>query len=300
MNIRDGGNGRNAEAETQSGMGIEAGMETNAETGTGADGGKGRVSPEPGSKEGWDVLEGRNAVLEALRAGRPMERILMQEGCQDGPLLTIRREAQRRQIPIKFVERKWLDQRSESGRHQGVIAQAAAYAYVSVEDMLLLARERGEAPFLILLDNLTDPHNLGAIIRTAHQAGAHGVILPKDRSVGLTAAVARTSAGAVNYLPVARVTNLVRTMEQLKKEGLWLVCGDMRGKSMYDLDLRGPVGLVIGSEGEGVSRLVRERCDLCAAIPMFGKIDSLNSSVAAGILAYEIVRQRMAAGWKPD
>ena len=174
-----------------------------------------------------------------------------------------------------------------------MIAYAAAYEYSQLEDMLRLAQEKGEDPFLILLDNIEDPHNLGAIIRTANLAGAHGVIIPKRRAVGLTATVAKTSAGALNYTPVAKVTNLVRTMEELKKKGLWFVCADMDGEMMYDLNLRGPIGLVIGSEGQGVGRLVKENCDLTAGIPMRGEISSLNASVAAGILAYEVVRQRI-------
>ena len=186
-----------------------------------------------------------------------------------------------------------LDQLSETGKHQGVIAYTSAYQYAEVEDMLKKAREKGEPPFLFLLDNIEDPHNLGAIIRTANLAGAHGVIIPKNRAVGLTAAVARASAGALNYTPVAKVTNLGQTIEELKKEGLWFVCADMDGTTMYQLDLKGPIGLVIGSEGDGVGRLVKEKCDFVASIPMKGDIDSLNASVAAGVLAYEIVRQRL-------
>ena len=182
---------------------------------------------------------------------------------------------------------------SQTGKHQGVIAVIAAYDYAEVEDILQKAREKGEAPFIFLLDNIEDPHNLGAIIRTANLAGAHGVIIPKNRAVGLTATVARTSAGALNYTPVAKVTNLSKTIEELKKEGMWFVCADMGGTSMYQLDLKGPMGLVIGNEGDGVSRLVREKCDFIASIPMKGDIDSLNASVAAGVLAYEIVRQRL-------
>jgi len=181
---------------------------------------------------------------------------------------------------------------SDTGHHQGVIAMAAAYEYAEVEDILKKAKDKGEAPFIFLLDNIEDPHNLGAIIRTANLAGAHGVIIPKNRAVGLTATVARTSAGALNYTPVARVTNLSKTIEELKKEGLWFVCADMGGETMYRLNLTGPIGLVIGNEGEGVSRLVKEKCDFIASIPMKGDIDSLNASVAAGVLAYEIVRQR--------
>lgn len=239
------------------------------------------------------AIEGRNAVIEAYRAGRAIDRIYIQDGCQDGPVMTIKREARKHDTVIKYVARERLDQLSETGKHQGVIAYAAAYEYVQVEDILEKAREKGESPFLILLDNIEDPHNLGAIIRTANLAGAHGVIIPKNRAVGLTATVARTSAGALNYTPVARVTNLARTIEELKKEGLWFVCADMDGTMMYDLDLKGPIGLVIGNEGEGVGKLVREKCDMVASIPMKGQIDSLNASVAAGVLAYEILRQRM-------
>ena len=239
-----------------------------------------------------NLVEGRNAVLESFRSGRSVDRLYVLDGCQDGPVKTIIREARKQKTVINYVEKSRLDHLSETGKHQGVIAAVASYEYSTVEQMLENARSRGEAPFLILLDGIEDPHNLGAIIRTANQAGAHGVIIPKRRAVGLTATVAKASAGALNYTPVARVTNLVSTMETLKKEGLWFVCADMGGTSMYDLDLKGPIGLVIGSEGEGVSRLVRESCDFVAAIPMKGDIDSLNASVAAGILAYEIVRQR--------
>ena len=239
------------------------------------------------------TIEGRNAVTEAFRAGKTIDELYILDGCQDGPVLTIRKEADKQDTIVKYVAKERLDQLSETGKHQGVIAVAAAYEYASVEDILRRAREKQEPPFLILLDNIEDPHNLGAIIRTANLAGAHGVIIPKNRAVGLTAVVARTSAGALNYTPVAKVTNLARTIEGLKKEGLWFVCADMEGTSMYRLDLKGPIGLVIGSEGEGVGRLVKEKCDLSAAIPMKGNIDSLNASVAAGILAYEIVRQRL-------
>ena len=239
------------------------------------------------------VIEGRNAVLEAFRSGRTIDRLFVLDGCQDGPVRTIVREAKKHDVLISFVDRERLRHLSQTGKHQGVIAYAAAYEYSQVEDMLRLAQEKGEDPFLILLDNIEDPHNLGAIIRTANLAGAHGVIIPKRRAVGLTATVAKTSAGALNYTPVAKVTNLVRTMEELKKKGLWFVCADMDGEMMYDLNLRGPIGLVIGSEGQGVGRLVKENCDLTAGIPMRGEISSLNASVAAGILAYEVVRQRI-------
>lgn len=239
------------------------------------------------------TIEGRNAVIEAFRAGKPIDKLFLQDGCQDGTIQTILREAKKRDTIISFVAKERLDQMSDTKKHQGVIAYAAAYEYAEVEDMLALAKERGEAPFLILLDGIEDPHNLGAIIRTANQAGAHGVIIPKRRAVGLTATVAKTSAGALNYTPVAKVTNLVQTMEELKKEGLWFVCADMKGEIMYKQNLTGPIGLVVGGEGEGVGRLVKEACDFRAAIPMKGQIDSLNASVAMGILAYEIVRQRM-------
>lgn len=240
-----------------------------------------------------NIIEGRNAVLEAFRSGKPVDKLYVLDGCQDGPARTIVREARKHDTIIQFVEKERLAQLSETGRHQGVIAYAAAYEYSEVSDMLELARERGEDPFIILLDNIEDPHNLGAIIRTANLAGAHGVIIPKRRAVGLTATVAKTSAGALNYTPVAKVTNLKKTMEELKKEGLWFVCADMGGEAMYDLNLTGPIGLVIGNEGEGVSRLVKETCDFVASIPMKGDIDSLNASVATGVLAYEIVRQRL-------
>lgn len=237
------------------------------------------------------MIEGRNAVIEAFRSGKTIDKLYVLDGCQDGPVMTIKREAKKQNCLIKFVNKERLDQLSETGKHQGVIAVVAAYEYAEVDDMLALAREKGEKPFLFLLDGIEDPHNLGAIIRTAHQAGAHGVIIPKNRAVGLTATVARTSAGALNYTMVAKVTNLAVTIEELKKEGLWFVCADMDGEPMYKVDLKGAIGLVIGSEGDGVSRLVREKCDYKASIPMKGKIDSLNASVAAGVLAYEIVRQ---------
>lgn len=238
-------------------------------------------------------IEGRNAVLEAFRSGKTIDKLFVLDGCQDGPIKTILREAKKADTILNFVSKERLDQISDTKKHQGVIAYAAAYAYSEVQDMLNLAKERGEAPFLILLDGIEDPHNLGAIIRTANQAGAHGVIIPKRRAVGLTATVARTSAGALNYTPVAKVTNLVQTMEELKKEGMWFVCADMDGEVMYRQNLTGSIGLVIGNEGEGVSRLVKETCDFTASIPMKGQIDSLNASVAMGVLAYEIVRQRM-------
>ena len=239
------------------------------------------------------VIEGRNAVLEAFRSGRTIDKLFVLDGCQDGPVRTIVREAKKHGSLLNFVSRERLNQLSQTGKHQGVIAYAAAYDYAEIDDMLKLASERGEDPFLFLLDGIEDPHNLGAIIRTANIVGAHGVIIPKRRAAGLTATVAKTSAGALNYTPVAKVTNLVKTIEELKEKGLWFVCADMDGETMYELNLTGPVGLVIGSEGEGVSRLVKEKCDFIAGIPMKGEITSLNASVAGGVLAYEILRQRM-------
>lgn len=237
-------------------------------------------------------IEGRNAVMEAFRSGKTIDRLYIQEGLKDGPVMSILREAAKQETIVSRVSKDRLDEMSESGRHQGVIARAAAFSYASVEDILDNARQKGEDPFIFLLDDIEDPHNLGAIIRTANLAGAHGVIIPKRRAAGLTASAVRASAGAVHYTPVAKVTNLSRTIDDLKKEGLWFVCADMDGQVMYDVSLTGPVGLVVGNEGGGVSRLVKEHCDLTAAIPMSGDIDSLNASVAAGVLAFEIVRQR--------
>ena len=241
-----------------------------------------------------NIIEGRNAVIEAFRSGKTVDKVLILEGCQDGPINTIVREAKKHNVLIKYVKKDRLDKVSETGKHQGVIAYVAAYKYAEVEDILDNARKKGEPPFAIILDGIEDPHNLGAIIRTANQAGAHGVIIPKRRAVGLTSTVARTSAGAINYTPVAKVTNIANTIEDLKKEGMWFVCADMDGEVMYNLDLKGSIGLVIGNEGEGVSRLVKEKCDFIAQIPMKGDIDSLNASVAMGILSYEIVRQRLS------
>ena len=241
-----------------------------------------------------EMIEGRNAVLEAFRSGKCVDKLFILDGCQDGPVRTIAREARKHDTIVKFVPKERLDSMSETGAHQGVIAQVAAYDYSTVEDILQKAEEKGEPPFIILLDNIEDPHNLGAIIRTANLAGAHGVIIPKHRAVGLTATVAKTSAGALNYTPVAKVANLGQTIDELKEKGIWFVCADMDGEVMYRQNLTGPIGLVIGNEGNGVSRLVKEKCDFTTAIPMNGDIDSLNASVAAGVLAFEIVRQRMA------
>ena len=239
------------------------------------------------------TIEGRNAVLEAFRAKKPIDRLFILEGCQDGPIQSIVREAKKTDTIISYVKKERLDQLSETGKHQGVICYAAAYEYATIDDMFRLAEEKGEPPFFILLDNIEDPHNLGAMIRTANQAGAHGIIIPKRRAVGLTATVAKVSAGAINYVPVAKVTNLAATIEELKQKGMWFACADMDGEVMYNVNLTGSIGLVVGSEGEGVGRLVKEKCDYVVRIPMKGNIDSLNASVAMGVLSYEIVRQRM-------
>lgn len=239
------------------------------------------------------TIEGRNAVTEALRSGRTIDKLYVLDGCHDGAVNTIKNLARKQDTIVNYVTKERLDQMSFTGKHQGVIAHAAAYAYAEVEDILQAAKDKGESPFLFLLDEIEDPHNLGAIIRTANICGAHGVIIPKRRAAGLTATVVKASAGAVNYTPVAKVTNLAKAIEELKAQGIWFVCADMEGEVMYRHNLTGPIGLVIGNEGSGVSRLVREKCDYIASIPMKGNIDSLNASVAAGVLAYEIVRQRI-------
>ena len=239
------------------------------------------------------VIEGRNAVIEAFRAGKTVDKLFVLEHCKEGSMNTVLREAKKHDTIINYVKKKRLDQMSETGKHQGVIAYIAAFEYATVDDILKKAEDKGEPPFVVILDDIEDPHNLGAIIRTANLAGAHGVIIPKHRAAGLTATAVKASAGAVSYTPVAKVTNISKTIEELKDKGLWFVCADMGGTTMYDLDLKGPIGLVVGNEGKGVSRLVKEKCDFIASIPMFGDIDSLNASVATGVLAYEIVRQRM-------
>ncbi len=245
--------------------------------------------------EGESRLEGRHSVLEAFRAGKLIEKLFVLKGCKDGPVLSILREAKKAGTLVDFVPKERLDHMSETGKHQGVVAVLSAFHYSDVEDMFELAEQRGEEPFIFLLDGIEDPHNLGAIIRTANLAGAHGVIIPKRRAVGLTATVVKASAGAIHYTPVAKVTNLSAEMEQLKEKGMWFVCADMEGEIMYHQNLKGSIGLVIGKEGSGVSRLVKEHCDFKSAIPMSGDIDSLNASVAAGVLAFEIVRQRKYA-----
>lgn len=239
------------------------------------------------------VIEGRNAVIEAFRAGKTVDKLFVLEHCKEGSMNTVLREAKKHDTIINYVKKERLDQMSETGKHQGVIAYIAAFEYATVDDILKKAEDKGEPPFVVILDDIEDPHNLGAIIRTANLAGAHGVIIPKHRAAGLTATAVKASAGAVSYTPVAKVTNISKKIEELKDKGLWFVCADMGGTTMYDLDLKGPIGLVVGNEGKGVSRLVKEKCDFIASIPMFGDIDSLNASVATGVLAYEIVRQRM-------
>ena len=239
-----------------------------------------------------DKIIGRNPVLEAIRSGRSVDKILVKKGKYEGSIVPIIKKAKDAGIIIQEVERAKLDQIAEGENHQGVIAYVSAYDYVSVKDILDKAREKNEPPFVIICDKITDPHNLGAILRTANCVGAHGVIIPKRNSVGLNSVVAETSAGAVEYTPVAKVTNIANTIDSLKDEGLWIAAADMDGQEMYDIDLKGSLGLVIGSEGEGISRLVREKCDFIASIPMAGEINSLNASVAAGVLMYEALRQR--------
>lgn len=241
------------------------------------------------------VCEGRNPVIEAFRSGRSVDRVFILDGCSDGPVKTIIKEARQAGAIVNYVKKERLDAMSESGRHQGVIAYVAAYNYADVQEILDAAAEKNEPPFIIFLDSIEDPHNLGAIIRTANLAGAHGVIIPKHNASGLTATVAKASAGALNYTPVAKVTNISKTIKELKGKGMWFVCADADGDQMYSLNLTGPIGLVIGNEGKGVSRLVKENCDFTASIPMKGDIDSLNASVATGVLAYEIVRQRLGS-----
>ena len=258
--------------------------------------GKGPYSGSP-ARNGADadpegIIEGRNAVLEAFRSGRTFDKLYVQKDCKDGAVMTILREAKKSDVIVNMVAKERLDQMSETKVHQGVIARAAAYSYASVEEILNAAKESGEDPFLVLLDGVEDPHNLGAVIRTAGQAGAHGVIISKHRCAGITPAAVKASAGAVSYVPVAKVSNIGKTLEELKQQGIWSVCADMGGTCMYDLDLKGPIAVVVGSEGNGVSRLVKEKCDFTASIPMKGKIDSLNVSVAFGVIAYEIYRQR--------
>ncbi|MCL2356047.1 MAG: 23S rRNA (guanosine(2251)-2'-O)-methyltransferase RlmB [Defluviitaleaceae bacterium] len=244
------------------------------------------------------VLEGRKAVLEALNHDKPIDRILLRRDGEkpvEGTLRMIAAKARERRLVVQEVERAKLDAISETGHHQGVIALCPAVPYFSVEEILEIARERGEPPFIIVLDGVTDPHNLGAVLRSADAGGVHGVIIPKRRAVGLTGTVAKTSAGALSHVAVARVGNITRTLDELKKAGLWIACAEMNGTSLFEADLTGPVAIVLGAEGEGVSRLVSENADFSVSIPMLGKIASLNVSVAAGVLIYEVVRRRTKA-----
>ena len=239
-----------------------------------------------------DRIEGRNSVLEAIKAGRTIDKVFIQDGLRDGSISSIISKLKGSGTSISFVKKQRLDAMSETGHHQGIIAQTASYEYSDIDDIFALAKKRNEPPFIIILDEIEDPHNLGAIIRTANVCGAHGVIIPKHHASGLTATVVRASAGAINFTPVVKVTNISKTIDELKQRGLWFACADMDGDPMYKCNLTGSIGLVIGNEGSGVSRLVKEKCDYIVSIPMKGEIDSLNASVAAGILAYEIVRQR--------
>ena len=241
-----------------------------------------------------DKIIGRNPVMEAIRSGRSIDKILIKKGKYEGSVIPIIKKAKSAGIIIQEVDRSKLDVIAEGENHQGIIAYVSAYEYATVSDILDRAAEKNEAPFVIICDRITDPHNLGAIIRTANCVGAHGVIIPKRNSAGLNSIVAKTSAGAVEYTPVAKVTNISKTIDDLKEKGLWIAGADMDGEEMYKVDLKGALGLVIGSEGEGISRLVREKCDFIASIPMGGDINSLNASVAAGVLMYEALRQRKA------
>ena len=249
-----------------------------------------------GDRENGDipsgVIFGRNSVKEALRSGRPVECLIVERGEHKNSLSPIVSECKKRGIPVKEADTKKLDFMTGHGAHQGVVLVAAAHEYSSVEDILALASERGEKPFIIICDSIEDPHNLGAIIRSAEAAGAHGVIIPKRRSVGLTGIVGKASAGALEYIPVARVTNLVSTIEELKKKDIWVYCADMNGEDYTKTDFSGGAALVVGNEGSGVSRLVRESCDTVVSIPMNGKINSLNASVAAGIIMFRIAQKR--------
>ncbi len=239
-----------------------------------------------------DIIFGRNSVQEAIKAGRPLDSVMVARGERSGSVPKILADAKNAGIPIKEVDRKKLDFLCGHANHQGVIAMGAVKAYSTVDDIFQKAEEKGEPPFIIVCDEIEDPHNLGAIIRTAEAAGAHGVIVPKRRSAPLSFAVAKTSAGAVEFMHVARVTNIPQTLEELKDRGVWIYCADMDGETFYNANLKGAVALVIGSEGKGVGRLVKEKCDVVLSMPMKGQINSLNASVAAGILMYEISKQR--------
>ena len=238
-------------------------------------------------------IEGRNPIIEALRSDRPIDKLMISNTSKEGSIKKIIGMAKEKNIVIQYVDKHKLDEISTSHSHQGVIAVVSDYKYYDLEDLFEIARERGEDPFFIILDEITDPHNLGTIIRTADAVGAHGVIIPKRRSVHITSVVAKASAGAVEYVPVCKVTNIANTIKHLKKEGLWIAAADMDGGVFYEQDLTGPLALVIGSEGFGVSRIVKQNCDFVVKMPMIGNVSSLNASVAGGILLYEIFRQRM-------
>ncbi|MCR4718297.1 MAG: 23S rRNA (guanosine(2251)-2'-O)-methyltransferase RlmB [Firmicutes bacterium] len=239
-----------------------------------------------------NIIIGRNPVLEAIKAGREIDKIMVKKGGYEGSLVTVIKKAKSLKLPVVEVDKAKLDLLSDGKNHQGVIAFVAAHTYTDVKDMIKLAKEKSNAPFIIILDKVTDPHNFGSIIRTANCAGANGIIIPKRGSVGLSETVAKTSAGALEYIPIAKVTNIAETVEMLKKEGFWIAGAEADGELMYKTDLTGAIALVIGSEGEGISRLVKEKCDFLCRIPMYGDINSLNASVAAGVMMYEIVRQR--------
>ena len=242
-----------------------------------------------------DMVAGRNAVMEALKGSRSVNKLMIANGSTEGSIKEIIAVAKEKGVNIQYWDRSKLDSIARGIRHQGVLAQVAPVQYAELEDILQVAKDRNEPPFIVLLDELEDPHNLGAILRTADAAGVHGVLIPKHRSCPLSATVAKTSAGAVEHVPVARVGNLVQTIKKLKQEGLWVAAADMDGKDYYDTDLTGPLLLIIGSEGQGVGRLVKEQCDFVVRIPMVGKINSLNASVAGSILMYEAMRQRRKA-----
>lgn len=254
--------------------------------------------PEVKKSDDWNekIVEGRNPVLEAIKSGRTIEKIYMAKGAVDGSLRMITAMAKDRGIVINEVERKRLDDMSETGGHQGIIALVSPYVYSDVDEILNKAKIKDEPPFIIILDEIEDPHNLGSIIRTANLSGAHGVIIPKRRAASVTAAVAKASAGAIEYTLVAKVTNINQTLKELKEKGLWIAGLDMDGEICYEKDLKGPIAIVVGSEGKGISKLVKENCDMVVRIPMSGDIDSLNASVAGGIMMYEIQRQRGSIG----
>lgn len=242
-----------------------------------------------------DMVAGRNAVMEALKGSRSVNKLMIANGSTEGSIKEIIAVAKEKGVNIQYCDRSKLDSIARGIRHQGVLAQVAPVQYAELEDILQVAKDRNEPPFIVLLDELEDPHNLGAILRTADAAGVHGVLIPKHRSCPLSATVAKTSAGAVEHVPVARVGNLVQTIKKLKQEGLWVAAADMDGKDYYDTDLTGPLLLIIGSEGQGVGRLVKEQCDFVVRIPMVGRINSLNASVAGSILMYEAMKQRRKA-----